>query len=42
MAVVTSRVPFAQEITELTYGDLNAQERATLVALLHKMNGTNA
>ena len=35
-------VPFAQEITELTYGDLNAQERATLVALLHKMNGTNA
>ena len=35
-------VPFAQEITELTYGDLSAQERATLVALLHKMDGTDA
>lgn len=35
-------VPFAQEITEQTYGDLSAQERATLVALLHKMNGTEA
>jgi len=35
-------VPFAQEITELTYGSLSAQERATLVALLHKMSGTDA
>ena len=34
-------VPFAQEITEQTYGELNAQERATLVALLHKMSGTD-
>lgn len=33
-------VPFAQQITELTYGELDAQERATLVALLHKMSGT--
>ena len=35
-------VPFAQEITELTYGDLSPQERSTLVALLNKMNGTGA
>jgi len=35
-------VPFAQQITELTYGDLDAGERATLVALLHKMSGTSA
>lgn len=34
-------VPFAQEITELTYGDLSAAERKTLVALLHKMDGTD-
>ena len=35
-------VPFAQQITEETYGDLNASERATLVALLHKMSATGA
>jgi DNA-binding MarR family transcriptional regulator len=35
-------VPFAQQITEQTYGELDAQERATLVALLHKMSGTGA
>lgn len=35
-------VPFAQQITELTYGELNAEERATLVALLRKMSGTSA
>lgn len=32
-------VPFAQQITEQTYGELDAQERATLVALLRKMSG---
>lgn len=35
-------VPFAQQITELTYGDLSADERVTLVRLLHKMQGTGA
>ncbi len=35
-------VPFAQQITELTYGALDSGERATLVALLHKMSGTAA
>lgn len=35
-------VPFAQQITELTYGELNTEERATLVALLRKMSGTSA
>jgi MarR family transcriptional regulator, lower aerobic nicotinate degradation pathway regulator len=35
-------VPFAREITEQTYGELSAEERATLVALLHKMSGTGA
>jgi DNA-binding MarR family transcriptional regulator len=39
--ILDQTVPFAQEITELTYGDLTAQERATLVALLHKMDGTD-
>lgn len=33
-------VPFAHEITELTYGDLTETERTTLVALLRKMSGT--
>lgn len=33
-------VPFAQEITELTYGNLSPSERKTLVTLLHKMDGT--
>lgn len=40
--MLVQTVPFAHEITELTYGDLNPQERATLVALLHKMDGTDA
>ena len=35
-------VPFAQQITELTYGELDPNERATLVALLNKMSGTGA
>lgn len=35
-------VPFAQQITEQTYGELTTEERATLVALLHKMSGTGA
>ena len=35
-------VPFAQQITEQTYGSLTPSERETLVALLHKMNGTQA
>lgn len=35
-------VPFAQQITELTYGELDPDERATLVALLNKMSGTGA
>ena len=40
--MLAQTVPFAHEITELTYGDLSPQERATLVALLHKMEGTRA
>lgn len=35
-------VPFAKQITELTYGELNTEERATLVALLRKISGTSA
>lgn len=35
-------VPFAQQITEQTYGALSGDERATLVRLLHKMQGTAA
>lgn len=31
-------VPHAQQITELTFGDLNPQERATLVSLLERMS----
>lgn len=33
-------VPHAQQITELTFGDLNPQERATLVSLLKRISGT--
>lgn len=40
--LLDTTVPFAHQITELTYGDLAPEERTTLVALLHKMNGTGA
>jgi len=40
LELLDETVPFAQEITERTYGTLDASERKTLVALLHKMNGT--
>jgi DNA-binding MarR family transcriptional regulator len=38
-AIVEQTIPFAQEITELTFGDMTADERKTLVALLRKMSG---
>lgn len=39
-AVLTARtVPFAREISEVTFGDLNAQERNELIALLRRISG---
>lgn len=38
--IVEQTVPHAQQITELTFGDLNPQERATLVSLLERISNT--
>ena len=40
--LLAQTVPFAQQITQQTYGDLSPDERATLVRLLNKMQGTSA
>lgn len=40
--VIAATVPAAERITELTFGHLDAGERATLVALLRKMSGLAA
>lgn len=38
-AMVEQTVPFAREISELTYGELSAEERLAIVALLRKISG---
>ncbi|MBP6564241.1 MAG: winged helix-turn-helix transcriptional regulator [Burkholderiales bacterium] len=38
-SLVEQTVPIAEQITELTFGDLDPVERATLVALLRKISG---
>lgn len=38
-SLVEQTVPIAEQITELTFGDLGPEERATLVALLRKISG---
>lgn len=38
-ALVAETVPVAERITELTYGNLDGDERRTLVGLLRKMSG---
>ncbi|MDQ6639949.1 MAG: MarR family winged helix-turn-helix transcriptional regulator [Pseudomonadota bacterium] len=38
-AMVEQTVPFAREISELTYGALSADERVAIVALLRKISG---
>lgn len=38
-ALVQSTVPHAQQISELTFGDMGAADRAKLVALLRQMSG---
>ena len=41
-SLVEQTVPIAEQITELTFGDLDPVERATLVALLRKISGVAA
>ena len=41
-ALVEKTVPFAREISELTFGDLSAHERKTIVALLRRLSGPAA
>ena len=41
-AMVESTVPFAERISEQTFGDLNAEERKTVVALLRRLSGLAA
>ena len=38
-SLVEQKVPIAEQITELTFGDLDPVERAKLVALLRKISG---
>ena len=38
-AIVEKTVPFAKEISEITFGELTADERVTIVALLRKISG---
>ena len=38
-ALVNQTVPIAEQISELTFGDLDDEERATLSALLRKISG---
>jgi DNA-binding MarR family transcriptional regulator len=42
LALIDRTVPFAKEVTERTYGSLNAAERVALVFLLRKMIGSDA
>lgn len=41
-ALVGQTVPFAQEISEITFGDLDARERADIVRLLRRLSGIDA
>lgn len=41
-AMVADTKPHAQQISELTFGDLNAAERAQLVSLLRRISGVEA
>ena len=36
---IADTLPHAQQITELTFGDLNAEERQQLVRLLRRISG---
>jgi MarR family transcriptional regulator, lower aerobic nicotinate degradation pathway regulator len=38
-AMVEQTVPFARQISELTFGALDADERVAIVALLRKISG---
>lgn len=38
-SLIDETIPSAERISELTFGDLDERERATLVALLRKMSG---
>ena len=38
-AMIEQTIPFAQQISELTFGTLNPDERATIIALLRKISG---
>lgn len=40
--LVEQTVPFAEQISELTYADLNAEERKVLVNLLRRISGMDA
>jgi len=40
--MVEQTVPFARQISELTFGDLDADERAALTGLLRKISGIDA
>jgi DNA-binding MarR family transcriptional regulator len=41
-ALVESTIPFAQQITEQTFGDMASEDRIKLVALLRQMTGLKA
>jgi hypothetical protein len=42
LALIERTVPFAQEVTERTYGALNAGERVAILFLLRKMMESDA
>jgi MarR family transcriptional regulator, lower aerobic nicotinate degradation pathway regulator len=42
LTLIERTVPFARDVTERTYGELNPAERVALVFLLRKMMGTEA
>ena len=39
MAIVERTIPFAADVSEVTFGALDVDERASLLALLRKMSG---
>ncbi len=42
MQVIEQTVPFARQISERTFGDLEPDERETLIALLRRISGLSA
>jgi MarR family transcriptional regulator, lower aerobic nicotinate degradation pathway regulator len=42
LALIDRTVPFAKDVTEQTYGELNPAERVALTFLLRKMMGSDA